>query len=82
MYCTSPTLKPDTAEVIDVPMADHWRIYYRLQDLQLCCGYTKQGQLWVEMRTPREALLAHSTISSFVTSRQNLVRWLQFCWSL
>ncbi|NJK63184.1 MAG: hypothetical protein HC921_11350 [Synechococcaceae cyanobacterium SM2_3_1] len=82
MYCTSPTCKPDTAEVIDVPIADRWRIYYRLQELQLACGCTTEGQLWVEIHTTQEAILVRSTVSAYLSSRQNLVVWLQRCWSL
>ena len=82
MYCTSPTLKPATAQLLDVPLADRWRICYRLQDLQLPCGCTEAGELWVEIRTPLEALLVRSTVASFLTSRSCLVSWLNRCWAL
>lgn len=82
MYCTTPSLKPETAEILDVPLADRWRIYYRLQDLHLSCGCTESGELWAEIRTPLEALLVRSTVASYLTARPSLVNWLNQCWAM
>lgn len=54
--------QPETAEVLQVPRHDRWRILYRLQELDLTCGCTPTGQLWVMTRTPTEAL--SSTVCS------------------
>mgnify|MGYP007051595268 CR=1 FL=1 len=74
--------QPETAEVLQVPRGDRWRILYRLQELDLTCGCTPTGQLWVMIRTPTEALLVHSVLRLFTLNRSSRLSWLERCWSL
>ncbi len=74
--------QPETAEVLQVPRHDRWRILYRLQELDLTCGCTPTGQLWVMTRTPTEALLVHSVLRLFTLNRSGWLSWLERCWSL
>jgi hypothetical protein len=73
---------PKTAEVLQVPRCDRWRILSRLQELDLTCGCTPTGQLWVVIRTPTEALLVHSVLRLFTLNRSGWLSWLDRCWSL
>lgn len=67
-------------QVLQIPRSDRWQIYHRLQELMIPCCCPADGSLRVEVNNPTDAFLVRSTVLQFVSSRQELVDWLERCW--
>ncbi|WAL58414.1 Asr1405/Asl0597 family protein [Thermocoleostomius sinensis] len=67
--------------IIAIPRCDRWRIYYRLQELMISCSCPIDGSLRVEINDSTELILVRSIVQQFTASRQELVSWLERCWS-
>jgi hypothetical protein len=78
--------QPDTntsiIDVVAVPRTDRWRIYHRLQELQIPCWCLPDGSLHVEVQNITGAFLLRSVVQQFVASRQEMVSWLEQCWDV
>lgn len=66
---------------IEIPRCDRWRIHHRLQELNISSSCPADGSLRVEVHNGIEMLLIHSIIQQFTAPRQDLVSWLERCWS-
>lgn len=69
-------------QIINVPFAERWQIYYRLQELMIPCWCHKDGSLRVQVNNIMSAILVRSTLMQFFASRKELVEWLEQCWQL
>lgn len=75
----SPNSPPQ--HVIAVPRGDRWLIYRRLQELMISCSCPADGTLRVEIDHGIELILVRSAVHQFMASRQELVNWLERCWT-
>ncbi|BAY10395.1 Asr1405/Asl0597 family protein [Calothrix sp. NIES-2098] len=66
--------------VLQIPLSDRWRIYYRLQELMIPCSCPADGSLRVQVNSLQAEMLVRSTVMQFLASRQELVDWLERCW--
>lgn len=75
--------RPDTfiSQVAKIHRSDRWRVYHRLQELNISCWCPEDGTLWVEIDQCIDAILLRSTIQQFVSTRSELTNWLERCWS-
>ncbi len=83
MYSLSsvnPNVGISATYLVDVPLIDRWRIYYRLQELMIPCLCLPTGNLQVEVQNAIAAILLRSVVQQFVNSRSELVNWLDRCW--
>ncbi|BAZ26913.1 hypothetical protein NIES4073_78270 [Kalymmatonema gypsitolerans NIES-4073] len=72
-----------TAEyIVQIPMSDRFSIYRRLQELMIPCSCLSDGSLRVQVNSCLTAILVRSTVLQFMTSRQELIDWLERCWQL
>ncbi|WP_341531155.1 Asr1405/Asl0597 family protein [Nostoc sp. UHCC 0302] len=67
-------------QVLQIPLCDRWRIYYRLQELMIPCSCPPDGSLRVQVNNLLEAILIRSILMQFLASRHELVDWLERCW--
>ncbi len=74
------TVSVPTTHVVDVPLIDRWRIYYRLQELMIPCWCLPDGTLRAEVSDAIAAVLLRSVVQQFLASRKDLVTWLDRCW--
>ncbi len=70
------------AQVINVPLAERWRIYHRLQELMIPCWCHTDGSLRVQINNMLTAILVRSTLMQSFASRGELIDWLEQCWKL
>lgn len=68
--------------VIKINRSDRWRVYHRLQELDISCWCPKDGTLWIEIDGWIEAILLRSTLQQFDRSRYELTSWLERCWEI
>ncbi|MFB6274766.1 MAG: Asr1405/Asl0597 family protein [Halothece sp.] len=66
--------------VIKINRSDRWRVSRRLQELNISCWCPQDGTLWVEIDGWIAAILLHSTVQHFTSSRYELAHWLERCW--
>ncbi|MBE9182290.1 hypothetical protein IQ268_27455 [Oculatella sp. LEGE 06141] len=66
---------------VAIPQCDRWRIYHRLQELMISCSCPADGSLQVEVHHGIELILVRSIVQPFTAPRQELVNWLERCWS-
>jgi len=69
-------------QVLQIPLSDRWRIYHRLQELMIPCSCPADGSLRVQVNSLLAAVLVRSTVMQFLAPRQELVDWLEHCWTL
>jgi hypothetical protein len=69
-------------QIINIPFAERWQIYYRLQELMIPCWCPSDGSLRVHINNVLTAILVRSTLMHFFASRLELVDWLEQCWKL
>jgi DNA-directed RNA polymerase len=74
-------INASVTHVISVPRTDRWRIYHRLQELMIPCWCPEDGSLWVEVPDGMVALLLRSVVQQFMSPRQEIVQWLERCWT-
>ncbi len=67
-------------QVVKINRGDRWRIYRRLQELNISSRCPPDGTLQVEINSWIEGLLIRSTVQQFSSSRQELASWLERCW--
>ncbi|WP_138496949.1 Asr1405/Asl0597 family protein [Nostoc sp. PA-18-2419] len=67
-------------QVLQIPLSDRWRIYYRLQELKIKSSCLPDGSLRVQVNNLLEAILIRSTVMQFLASRHELIDWLERCW--
>jgi hypothetical protein len=68
------------SQVEKVSRCDRWTVYQRLQELMIPCWCPEDGFLWVEIEYVNHAILLRSAVYGAVSSRQDLVNWLERCW--
>ncbi len=69
-----------TTYLVEIPLIDRWRVYYRLQELMIPCWCLSDGTLRVAVENAIAAVLLRSVVQQFLASRQDLVKWLDHCW--
>ncbi|WP_416233366.1 Asr1405/Asl0597 family protein [Anabaena sp. UHCC 0399] len=67
--------------VLQIPLCDRWQIYHRLQELMIPCSCPPDGSLRVQVNSYLTAILVRSTVMQFLAPRQELLDWLERCWS-
>lgn len=70
------------SQVIDIPLSLRWQVYHRLQELMIPCWCCADGSLRVQINNLLAAVLVRSTLMQLLTSRQELIDWLEQCWQL
>ncbi|MEA5569723.1 Asr1405/Asl0597 family protein [Calothrix sp. UHCC 0171] len=70
------------AQVINIPLAERWRIFHRLQELMIPCCCPTDGSLHVQISNLQTAILVRSILMQFFASREELIHWLEQCWQL
>lgn len=68
-------------QLVSISQCDRWRIYHRLQELMISCSCPTDGSLRVGVRSSVELILVRSIVQQFTAPRQELVQWLERCWS-
>jgi hypothetical protein len=68
------------SQVAKISRSDRWLIHHRLQELMIPCWCPEDGSLWVEIHHGIQAILLRSTVQQLVSSRPELVDWLERCW--
>lgn len=68
-------------QISNISRINRWKIYYRLQELQIHSWCFEDGTLWVEIDDSIKAILLHSTMTQFTSNRSELIAWLEKCWS-
>jgi hypothetical protein len=66
---------------VDIPRGDRWRIHHRLKELTIPAHCPADGSLRVEVNDGIALLLVRSTIQQFIAPKQELVDWLERCWT-
>lgn len=69
-------------QIINIPFAERWQIYNRLQELTITCWCSEDGSLRVHINSTLTAILVRSTLMQFFASRADLIDWLEQCWRL
>lgn len=69
-------------QVLQIPLSDRWRICHRLHELMIPCACPPDGSLRVQVNSLLAAILVRSTVMQCLAPRQELVDWLEHCWSL
>ncbi|OKH27802.1 Asr1405/Asl0597 family protein [Chroogloeocystis siderophila] len=69
------------AQIVEIPVSDRWRIHHRLQELMIPAWCPADGSLVVEVDSAITAILVRSTVQQFVATRQELLNWLERCWT-
>ncbi|MES1022218.1 Asr1405/Asl0597 family protein [Gloeocapsa sp. BRSZ] len=68
-------------QIVEIPVSDRWRIRHRLQELMIPSWCPADGSLVVEIDSAIAAILVRSTVQQFVATRQELLSWLERCWT-
>jgi hypothetical protein len=68
-------------QVVGISRCDRWQVHNRLQSLMISCSCPTDGSLRVEIHHGIELILLRSVIQQFIAPRQELVNWLERCWS-
>lgn len=71
-----------TTWVVSVPRCDRWSVCRRLQELDISCTCPQDGTLQVEAESALAAVLIHSTVRQFTTTRREQANWLERCWEV
>jgi hypothetical protein len=77
---TQPSVSVPWTHVVWVPRSDRWRIYHRLQELQINCWCLPDGSLQVVIPNGLTAVLLWSVVQQFIAARPDNVDWLERCW--
>jgi hypothetical protein len=68
--------------VVNISRCDRWQAYQRLQEFNIPCHCSEDGQLRVEIANTTAAFLVRSVIQRLTASRLELVDWLEQCWQI
>ncbi|MBF2065221.1 MAG: hypothetical protein IGS39_12475 [Calothrix sp. C42_A2020_038] len=74
--------EPLNTQIINIPFAERWQVYHRLQELMIPCWCPNDGSLRVHINSTLTAILVRSTLIQFFASRVELIDWLEQCWRL
>lgn len=69
-------------QVSNISRIERWKIYYRLQELNISCWCLEDGTLWVEINDCIKAILLYSIVKHFIYNRLQLINWLNQCLSI
>ncbi|BAZ14367.1 hypothetical protein NIES4071_62100 [Calothrix sp. NIES-4071] len=75
-------LESQKLQIINIPFAERWQIYHRLQELTIPCWCPDDGSLRVYINSVLTAILVRSTLMQFFANRAELIDWLEQCWRL
>ena len=79
----SSQLQPEDSEVVEVSCwEDRWQIHKRLQELEIPSWCDLGQPLRVQISNTNDAIQLSSVLQQFSSSRQELVSYIQRCWSL
>jgi predicted HAD superfamily phosphohydrolase YqeG len=70
----------EAKHVIQVNWADRWRVYQRLQELDIPCWCEANQPLTVQIDNVVAAIQLWSVMRQFMASRQELLWSLEQCW--
>ncbi|MDY7013855.1 MAG: hypothetical protein SVX43_09720 [Cyanobacteriota bacterium] len=77
----SPTLsKLPPPQIVELNGSERWKIYHRLQELQVPCRCAMHQPLQVEIHSSTAAIQLWSVVRQSVASRRELIDWLDRCW--
>jgi hypothetical protein len=68
--------------MVAVQCVDRWRVYYRLQELEISCHCGSYQPLMVEISSVAAIIQVWSVVKRTNTSRVELADWLETCWLL
>lgn len=66
---------------VQIVKSDRWTVYYRLQDLGVSCTCELHRPLQIEITTPLAAIQVWQVVRQETLSRNQLINWLEKCWS-
>ncbi len=69
------------SQVTYISRSDRWSLSRRLQELMIPSYCAEDGSLWVEITSSDQAILLRSTVYHLVSSRQELIDWLERCFN-
>lgn len=69
-------------EEIKIDGIDRWQIYFRLQELDIPCHCTSHEPLKVLIKNANSATQVWSVTRHIAMQRQELVQWLENCFTL
>lgn len=69
------------SQVVNINRGDRWTVYRRLKELKILCWCPNDGSLWVKIDHAIDGILLRSTVQHSVANRQELVDWLDRCYS-
>ncbi|WP_026100048.1 Asr1405/Asl0597 family protein [Fortiea contorta] len=78
----SHTAKIEHNHVVEVDWVDRWRVYHRLQELEIPCWCAANQPLRVEINTPTAAVQLWSVAQQCTASRDDLIWILKQNWQL
>ena len=67
--------------IVEIPDYAKRIAYQRLQELDIPCWRTRDGNVWVEVRDVNVALLVHQAIQQSTAKTPELVQMLHNCWN-
>ncbi|NET37158.1 MAG: hypothetical protein F6K19_34905 [Cyanothece sp. SIO1E1] len=67
---------------VQIQCEDRWRVYHRLQELDIPCWYAAHQPLQVQVRGAIAAIQIQSVIRQVTMPRWELAQVLERCWSL
>ncbi len=75
-------LSGSTNIVMAIAGPDRWRIYQRLQELEIPCHCASGQPLQIQVSHGIAAIQLWSVTRQLNAPRQELIRWLEDCWQL
>ncbi|NJN22435.1 MAG: hypothetical protein HC812_16190 [Leptolyngbya sp. RL_3_1] len=76
------TAEADLSFFTEIDCRDRWQVYFRLRELGIPCHCQAHCPLLAEVHTADTALQVWSVVNRVARSRQDLVTWLDQCWTL
>jgi hypothetical protein len=74
------TSKIEKNHIVEVNWGDRWRVYQRLQELDIPCWCGANQPLRVEISNPTEAVQLWRVVQQFTACRQDLIWTLEQSW--
>jgi hypothetical protein len=75
-------LDPKTGEIFGIDSALKWRVYLRLQQLDIPCKYKSHQPLRIKSYDWQTRSQVRSVMMQLTGSRLELASWLERCWEM
>lgn len=72
-----PSLTP---QIVELRGRERWRIYHRLQELEIPCRCAARKPLRIEIRDSQAAIQLWCVVRHLTASDRELRTWLEGCW--